>query len=155
VGAEKPYLLLLRAMQRTGRAGIGRFVLRAKPHLVAIRPVDDVRGLQTLYFGDEVRSSAEISARLQGLRVSKRERELAEQLIATLDTEWSAGAYADEFREELLRMILQKAPTELEPEPIPTEGRVEELMDSLKRSVDQARERRRTASSKPRRRKAG
>src|SRR5215471_7276616 len=37
-GAEKPYALLLRAMERAGRAGIGRFVLRTKPHLVAVRP---------------------------------------------------------------------------------------------------------------------
>src|SRR6266545_6208022 len=37
-GGERPYLLLLRAMERAGRIGIGRFVLRTKPHLVAIRP---------------------------------------------------------------------------------------------------------------------
>src|SRR5207247_4572615 len=53
-GAEKPYALLLRAMQAAGMVGIGRFVLRTKPHLVAIRPLEKVLGLETLYFGDEV-----------------------------------------------------------------------------------------------------
>src|SRR5207249_2933468 len=56
--AEKPYALLLRAMERAGRAGIGRFVLRTKPHLVAIRPTGGVLGLETLFFGDEVRDGA-------------------------------------------------------------------------------------------------
>ena len=54
--AAKPYSLLLRAIQDTGRVGIGRFVLRTKPHLVAIRAAGDVLALETLYFGDEVRN---------------------------------------------------------------------------------------------------
>src|SRR3954465_5660950 len=37
-GAEKPYALLLHAMEEAGRIGIGRFVLRTKEHLVALRP---------------------------------------------------------------------------------------------------------------------
>src|SRR4051812_9756784 len=45
MGADKPYLLLLRAMQAAKMVGIGRFVLRTKPHLVAIRPLEDALGL--------------------------------------------------------------------------------------------------------------
>ena len=54
-GGERPYLLLVRAMERAGRVGIGRFVLRTKSHLVAIRPMEGLIGLETLFFGDEVR----------------------------------------------------------------------------------------------------
>ena len=54
-GGEKPYVLLLRALEAAGRIGIGRFVLRTKPHLVAIRPAGGRLGLETLFFGDEVR----------------------------------------------------------------------------------------------------
>src|SRR5437667_5024775 len=47
MGAEKPYVLLLKALQSAGMVGIGRFVLRTKPHLVAIRPLETTLALET------------------------------------------------------------------------------------------------------------
>ena len=78
--ARKPYALLLRTMQETGRAAIGRFVLRTKPHLVAIRAANDVLALETMYFGDEVRDSAESN---RGSKVSSQRlvSEMAEQFV--------------------------------------------------------------------------
>ncbi|HEX9123850.1 MAG TPA: Ku protein [Actinomycetota bacterium] len=69
-GADKPYGLLLRAMERAGRIGIGRFVLRTKPHLIAIRPASGVLGLETLFFGDEVRCGRELAPVVEGTEVS-------------------------------------------------------------------------------------
>jgi DNA end-binding protein Ku len=138
--AEKPYLLLLKAMESRGQVGIGRFVLRTKPHLVAIRPIDGALGLETLYFSDEVRSAYQVTSLLEGAVVSDRELKLAEQLIQTLETEWTPAAYADEYREELLRLIAEKTPEEVEVESAaPGGSRIEDLMDALKRSVDEAR----------------
>src|SRR5438105_1897689 len=74
-GADKPYTLLLRAMQGAGMVGIGRFVLRTRPHLVAIRPQGRVLGLETLYFGDEVRRPEDV-ARLPSVTLSDREQKI-------------------------------------------------------------------------------
>ena len=74
-GAEKPYLLLLRAMQAAGMVGIGRFVLRTKPHLVAIRPLEQALALETLFFADEVRSPEQLTAGL--LSIHQRASEMA------------------------------------------------------------------------------
>ena len=138
--AAKPYTLLLRAMQESGRVGIGRFVLRTKPHLVAIRAAGDVLALETLYFGDEVRNPKEIGSWLQGVDVQPREVEMAEQLISMLETEWDPSAYSDEYREELLRIIEEKTPTEIIDEPEETRSSaVEDLMEALKASVEAAR----------------
>ena len=115
--AAKPYTLLLRAMQESGRVGIGRFVLRTKPHLVAVRATADVLALETLYFGDEVRNPKEIVSWLQGVEVQPREVAMAEQLISMLETEWDPSIYSDEYREELLRIIAEKTPTEVTEEP--------------------------------------
>src|SRR2546428_5913636 len=79
VGAEKPYALLLRAMQGAGMVGIGRFVLRTKPHLVAIRPLKDALALETLFFADEVRSPAELTSGLAGRALSARGAQAAPQ----------------------------------------------------------------------------
>src|SRR5919106_1799642 len=54
--AEKPYVLLRAAMERSGRVAIGRFVLRSREHLVLIRPTAGILGLETMYYADEVRS---------------------------------------------------------------------------------------------------
>ena len=140
--ARKPYALLLRTMQETGRAAIGRFVLRTKPHLVAIRAANDVLALETMYFGDEVRDPAEIKSWFQGIEPTPREIEMAEQLILMLEAEWDLSAYADEYREELLRIIAEKTPNEIIDEPEKEPGSaVQVLMAALKASVEVARQR--------------
>jgi DNA end-binding protein Ku len=150
-GGEKPYALLLRAMERAGRVGIGRFVLRTKPHLVAIRPTEGVLGLETLFFGDEVRDGRELVWGLDRIDVSDRELQMAEMLIETLKTEWNPAAYSDTYREELLQRISEKAPFEVGQEAAPSGsgGRVEELMQALKASVEAAKSKKGTSRKRP------
>ena len=151
-GAEKPYALLLCAMERSGRAGIGRFVLRTKPHLVAIRPANGTLALETLFFGDEVREAKRLVGDVGAADVSERELELAEKLIATLDTTWNPGGYADTYREELLERIAQKEPAQIPEErtAAPSGSQVEALMDALKASVEQAKKKQPKRSSRKR-----
>jgi DNA end-binding protein Ku len=154
-GAEKPYALLLRALERRGRAGIGRFVLRTKPHLVAVRPMNGVLALETLFFGDEVRPAEPLVRGLENVEVSDRELELAERLVDMLAAEWDPHRYADEYREGLLRMIAEKTPSVVRhggEEPTPEPSRVEELMEALRRSVEAVKEEQRDDAPAKRRR---
>jgi DNA end-binding protein Ku len=150
-GGEKPYALLLRTMERAGRVGIGRFVLRTKPHLVAIRPTEGVLGLETLFFGDEVRDGREVVWGLDGIDLSDRELEMAEMLIETMKTEWNPAAYSDTYREELLQRISEKAPIEVTQEAATrgSGGHVEELMQALKASVEAAKSKKGTSKKRP------
>jgi len=144
IDAAKPYVLLHRAMREAGRVGIGRFVLRTKPHLVAVRPMQDVLAVETLFFGDEVRDSTALVPGLAATEVDERELELAIRLIETLKTEWDPAAYADTYREELLRILSEKSPTAVAAEPErerPGGGEpsaVEQLMAVLRQSVEAA-----------------
>jgi DNA end-binding protein Ku len=151
-GAEKPYALLLRAMQAAGMVGIGRFVLRTKPHLVAIRPLENVLGLETLFFGDEVRRPEEV-ARLPQIALSDRELKMAQQLIGTLATEWVPDKHADEYREGLLELLRAKPATERAPD-IDAPAPIADLMAALKASVEAAKKRSETRT-KPRSKRAG
>jgi DNA end-binding protein Ku len=141
---SRPYVLLHRAMREAARVGIGRFVLRTKPHLVAVRPMQDVLAVETLFFGDEVRDPSELMPGLDDVEVDGRELELAVRLIEELTTEWDPAAYADTYREELLRMLAEKEPTARAPQP--AAGRspppVTELMAALKASVEASRKNR-------------
>lgn len=158
--AVKPYVLLHHAMRDAGRIGIGRFVLRTKPHLVAVRPMQDVLAVETLFFGDEVRDPSALAPALGGVEVDERELDLAVKLIEMLKTEWDPSRYADTYREELLRMVAEKTPTRRAAEepvveaPGPGTSAVEQLMAALKESVEQAKAKQKQ-QRKPRPKKAG
>src|SRR5436309_5979650 len=150
-GAEKPYALLLRAMQAARMVGIGRFVLRTRPHLVAIRPLKDALALETLFFADEVRSPAELTSGLSNLAVSDREVKTARQLITAMATDWIPEKHADVYREELLELLRSKpAATPAEPMGAATETPVGDLMAALRASVEAAKRKgaKKTAGSK-------
>ena len=143
-GAEKSYGLLLRTLTETGRVGIGRFVLRTKPHLVALRPMEDALALETLYFGDEVRDAKPLVGGLGRAEVTDREIDVSKLLVEALAMDWDPSLFADEYREGLLRMIAERTPERIEeaPEGPEPQARVGELLDALKRSVEEAKARR-------------
>src|SRR5207247_10404675 len=135
-GAEKPYVLLLRAMQAAGMVGIGRFVLRTKPHLVAIRPLEKALALETLFFGDEVRSPDELTFGLSDLAVSDREVKTARQLIGAMATAWSPSRHADAYREDLLALLSRETPMEqAEPNVVAGDSRIGAVMAAVRASV--------------------
>jgi DNA end-binding protein Ku len=140
MGAEKPYWLLLRAMEQAQKVGIARFVLRTKEYLAAIRPTTGVIVLETLFYADEVRSLDEMRVPTEVIP-SQRELELAAQFIQALSTEWDPSRYRDTYRERVLELVQAKAAGQQiveEPEPRPTLG-VPDLMAALKASVEAAR----------------
>jgi DNA end-binding protein Ku len=110
-GAEKAYSLLASAMETSGKAAIARFVFRNKEHLSAIRASDGVLTLTTMRFHDEVVPPSELDDALPDKKpkVAKKEQQMAEQLIDSLSTEFEPNAYRDEYREQLLALIEQKA----------------------------------------------
>ena len=155
VGAEKPYSLLLAALQKATRAGIARFVLRSKEYLAAIRPMADAVGLHTLFYADEVRSADEIYEIPKGMSVAERELRIATQLIELLKTDWNPSEYRDTYRERVLELIEEKAGREqvvAAPEAEPRESQVADLMEALKASVEAAKAKKAPPAKKPRRR---
>jgi DNA end-binding protein Ku len=84
VGAEKPYALLRKAMARSGKAAIARFVMRTKQYLACIRVKDDVLVLETMLFPDEIRSPKDVGDLPSDRTVSDRELKIAEQLVDSL-----------------------------------------------------------------------
>lgn len=152
--AEKPYALLRVAMERAGRVGIGRFVLRSREHLVLIRPTTWILGLETMYFADEIREPA--GRWLAALRATEGELrpaeiEMAERLIEALTVEWDPDRYQDPYRERVLDLIRSRTPvTEPASAEEPAGASVTDLMEALKASVKAVR-----SASKPRSRRTG
>jgi DNA end-binding protein Ku len=163
-GGEKTYRLLVRAMEQAGYVAIGRFVLRTREHVAAIRPTGGFLMLSTLFRADEVRDPSTVAPRAgSSEEPSKREVDVAVRLIEALAVDWDPARYPDDYRERVLEMIRGKAgPAPERPfEPIPAgeEPAVFDLMEALKRSVEEARKARkqttpeRTPKTEPRRRR--
>jgi DNA end-binding protein Ku len=137
--AERPYALLTRAMERTGRAAMGRFVLSTKEHLVLLRPTDGMLALQTLYYPEDVRlrDKKEIVERLKGVDVSDDELAMAEQLVEGLAKPFDPKAYPNQTRAALLEFLQAKADGQevAEPEEEAAPAPVIDLMAALQASL--------------------
>jgi len=142
-GAGKAYRLLLDAMKESNKVAIARVVIRSKENLVAIRPRDDVLTMETLLFSDEVIDPDkldEIPERTDG-KTSKRELQMAQQLIDSLTAEFEPDKYRDEYRDRVLDMIERKAQGEEVVVEAPAEQpkKVPDLMAALEASIAQSK----------------
>ncbi len=134
--AAKAYRLLSRVMEEEGKVAVGRFVLRSKEALVAIRPIDGMLCLETMRYADEVLAPERELVDSQP-EPSQRELEMARQLVESLAGTFDPEKYHDEYREEVLALIDRKAAGEEIVTPAAPEepAKVLDLMAALEASL--------------------
>ena len=138
-GTRRAYRLLVEVMADTERAALGRFVLRTREYLTAIRVRDGALALTTLRFADEVRPADAID--VAGAAPDRRHVDEAVRLIEALSVPWDPERYEDRYRRRLLEIIESKrkghtvkAPrVEKEPPPTP------DLMAALEQALAEAK----------------
>ncbi|HLX32021.1 MAG TPA: Ku protein [Gaiellaceae bacterium] len=140
---RRPYVLLLHAMEESGMAGVGKFVLWGKENLCLIRARAGTLLLETLFFAEDVRSKKEIEEAVGGTEVQEAELQLAGQVISSLAGEWTPADFANDYREDLKTMLEAKLEGReiVAPEPV-ADAPVIDLMEALKQSVAEAQGRR-------------
>jgi DNA end-binding protein Ku len=158
-GGEKPYLILKNAMRESGRAAVAKVTMREKEHLCLVRLVGDTLAVATMFFPDEIRSSAELNIERLDASVPVREEEMdmALKLIDNLTGTFEPEKYHDEYREEIMKVVRAKVEgkqvVEAEPVPAPA-GNVVDLMERLRQSVE-ATAKKQEKKPSGRKRKAG
>jgi DNA end-binding protein Ku len=148
--AKRPYVLLLNAMRETGRAALGRFVLAGKEKLVLIRARGDALALETLFLAEDVYSQAEIEEAVEDIELKDAELSLAEQVIDSLAGDFDPASLTSDYRRDLKAMLEAKlAGAEItRPEPVVEEAPVVDLMEALRQSVADAKQRTGNGSTK-------
>jgi DNA end-binding protein Ku len=138
-GTLRAYQLLVEAMGSSERVALGRFVMRTKEYLVAVRVRDQALALTTMLFHDEVRPTSGIPT--GGKKPARRAVDDAVAIIEELSTDWVPENYTDCYRERLRQVIERKrkgqtieAPA-VEKEP----QRVPDLMEALQRTLENVR----------------
>ena len=138
---EKGYALLRETLVRTGRIGIATVVIRTRAHLAALYAVDNMLVLNTLRYANELRDPQELKVPgdLKAAKVTAKEIDMAERLVDDMAMDWSPAKYHDTYRDDLMKLIEEKASGTAKPEPKakrgPREAEVIDFASLLERSL--------------------
>ena len=146
-GSEKVYALLREAMEQTGLAAIGKYVMRERQHLGCLRVREGVISLEKMFFHEEIRPADDLAPGKR--KVPKAELELATALIEQFTGKFEPEKYEDTYRDALLAIIKakQKGKT-IAAEPVEEDEEPTDLLAALKASVDAAKQRKGSVRAK-------
>src|SRR5436190_1862088 len=135
---EPVYALLVAAMEDAGLVAVATYVFHERENLGCLRVRDGVLTLEKMFFADEVRSSEGIAP--DGIKVDKRQLEMAAQLIGQYQGEFDAEKYHDQYRERLMAVIEAKRSGEGVKQVVTAEkAPAPDLLAALQASLDEAR----------------
>ena len=140
---KKPYHLLRKALEATGRMAIAKIALRDKEHLCALHPNGEGILMNTLHWPDEIRSTEGLKGLDGDVKINPKELEMAKALIESLADKFEPERYKDEYREAVMRVVQAKIDGEvIEAAPAPQAAKVMDLMEALRASVEAAKKQR-------------
>lgn len=135
---EKPYALLLRALQDKGLVAIATITIRKKEQLCALRAQEGAIMLDTLFYADEVAAGPQVD--VADMKISKEELTMAHRLVELLQKPFDPEQYQDRYREAVNALIEAKLEgKEIVESPEPGEAKVLDLAEALARSVAAAK----------------
>jgi DNA end-binding protein Ku len=135
---RKGYLLLRKALENSGKVGIGKIVLRQREHLAALRPAGPALMLTTMRFAHEIAPAGSLDLPDRA-GAPERELDLALRLVDSLASEWKPERYRDEYRAVLMKAIEQKIRGKpIKPSAPAKPAKVVDLMTALRRSLQES-----------------
>jgi DNA end-binding protein Ku len=136
----KPYMLLRQAMADTNKIAVAKVVIRNKESLAVIRVYEDYLVMETIYYPDEIRNPAKMPGFDREIELDEKELKMARELIDNMAVKFEPEKYEDEYRKILLEMIRAKIEGEEITVPeTPPRGKVIDLMDALRASVEKTK----------------
>jgi DNA end-binding protein Ku len=133
--AEKPYALLLKALQDTKKMGVARVSMHQREYTIFIRARNNGLTLHTMYYQNEI-STVEGYGKKYDIKLKPEEVKLADQLIETLSAPFKPESYKDEFQERLNALIEAKLKGKtVSAAPKPGKAAVIDMMQALKKSL--------------------
>ncbi len=147
----KPFYLLKKALESTNRVAIAKVSLRQKEHLCCLRPYEQGLLLETMHYPDEIRGTNELNLPEEQAALSDAEIGMAVALIDQLTAEFAPEAHGDQYRYALERVIEAKLGTPqavTAPPPTP-QGKVGDLMEALRASIEAAKQSKPAATDAP------
>jgi Ku protein len=139
--ASKPYALLKKTLEKTGRVAIAKFALRERERLVSLHPLDGTLVLNSLHWPDEIRSTEELNLP-DDIKLSPAEIKMAESLVEMMAMKFDPGEFKDDYKEAFDQIVDAKVKGREDLVEAPeqeAETTVVDLMSALKASVEKAK----------------
>ena len=137
--AEETFSGILEAMKRVNKVAVARIVLSGRERLVTIQPITDGFRLHTLRSAKEVREPSSALEKLNA-KITDDMLAMAAQIIAQKETTFAPEAFEDRYEAALMDLVKAKISGG---QPIvtkaPERGNVVNLMDALRRSIEEER----------------
>lgn len=150
-GGQKAYELLKQAMEKTGKIAIAKVAIRSKESLAAIRVYKSALVMETMFYPEEIRNVDLLPELQYEVKLHENEIKMAENLIVSLSETFAPDKYHNEYRQALMEVIQAKvAGEEIEIAPRPETGKVVDLMEALKASIQLAKEEKERGKEKAR-----
>lgn len=157
-GSNKAYRLLAAVMERSGRAGIATFVMRAKEYLVAIMSENGILRAETLRFEEELRDPSDVGLPKQ-TKAKPADVKKFEQLIAKHSGKLAVSMMLDDYAQRVEKLVAKKQKAgndvvKMKEQPAAEDeggGEVIDILEALRRSMGESKPSRRAparASSK-------
>jgi DNA end-binding protein Ku len=138
-GGQHAYALLREALKESGRVGIAKIIIREAQNLAAVEVIDNALVLTVLRYADELVETSQLEFPA-GAKVRRAELDMAKMLVDNLAAEWDPSKYTDEYRDNLMKLIKARMkgqrPTLAKAAEEPQEGKVVDLMERLRQSLD-------------------
>jgi len=136
--SDAAYSLLLRALEKMGKAGAGRITLRTKEYPVLIHPYKGALVLTTMRYAYEVADPSHLEELKKLPEPSEEELDLAMKIISDLSGEFNIAEYEDTYKEKIEELIRKKMKGEIIvfEKPIKEEA-AKELMEALQETLKQ------------------
>lgn len=104
---SRAYALLRDALRKTGKAGVGSFVMRGREHICIIKTINDALVLNRIRFAQEIRKTTDL--KIPATSSKPAEVKMAVSLINQLTQPFKPEKLKDEYTDKLLKFIRAKA----------------------------------------------
>lgn len=108
-GGENAYAVMQAALERSGRAGVGRWVFHNRERTVIVRARDRALAMHTMRYAAELADPEDLELPRLQRRPSKREMEMAGSLVKRLHVKFKPADHEDEYRKAMLDVVKRKA----------------------------------------------
>ncbi len=154
-GGQKAYELLKKAMEDSKKVALAKVVIRSKESLAALRVHQNVIVMETMFYPDEIRGTQLMPEINYKVQINENEIKMATSLIESLTEPFNPERYHNEYRQALTDLIEAKITgEEIEVAPRVEPGKVVDLMDALKASIELAKKEKDKAKEKPKKKAA-
>lgn len=133
---KKAYALLLKALEKSRKAGVARFVLRNNENLCVLHPLDGIIVITKIRFQEEIRDPKEVRLK-EPIAINAKELQVGLALIKQYTSGFNIDAFKNDYSKELLKIIKSKAKgkratvKKIKPKKAASDDLYEQLMESL------------------------